>query len=136
MSQRNASTLLVSTSLATAFRELASTRRDTTGSRRRHGLAIVALLAGLAACGGGKRTDSYQQASSKQQSCCESLTGADRDSCLAEQVRVEDPAVAKSDANQATYRCVESHFVCDPSTGHASPESAQEQYDCIADLGQ
>jgi hypothetical protein len=136
MSQRNASTLLASTPVNAAVRELPSTRRHTTGSHRCHGLAIALLLAGLAACGGGKRTDSYKQASSKQQSCCESLTGADRDQCLGDLVQVEDPAVASSEANQATYRCVEAHFVCDPSTGHASPESAQQQYDCIADLGE
>lgn len=136
MSQRNASTLLVSTPITATVRELPFSRNHTTGGRRRHGLAIALLLAGLAACGGSKRTDSYQQASSKQQSCCENLTGPGRDQCLGELVQVEDPAVASSDANQATYRCVETHFVCDPSTGHASPESAQQQYDCIADLGQ
>ena len=136
MSQRNASTLLASTPVTAPARERVSTRRLTTGSRGCHGLAIALLVAGLAACGGGKRTDSYQQASSKQQSCCEHLTGSERDRCLGELVEVEDPAVASSDANQATYRCVEAHFVCDPSTGHASPESAQAQYDCIADLGE
>lgn len=97
------------------------------------GIALV-----LAACGGGGggHTDSYAQATSKQQACCENLTGADRDQCMSSLVTVDDPAIASTDANQASYRCVEDHFVCDPQTGHASPESAQAQYDCIAELGQ
>lgn len=106
----------------------------------RHGW-LAALAASLAAAtgacgGGGGRTDSYQKATSKQESCCEHLEGAPRDQCLGQIVRVDDPAVATTDANQDTYRCVESNFTCDPATGHATQESAQAQYDCIASLGQ
>lgn len=105
----------------------------------RHGwLAALAasLAAATGACGGGSHTDSYAKATSKQESCCEHLDGAPRDQCLGQIVRVDDPAVASTDANQDTYHCVETHFTCDPSTGHASQESAQAQYDCIAALGQ
>jgi hypothetical protein len=110
--------------------------RHTTARRLRHGWVLFFAFA-LAACGGGhSRGDSYKRATSEQEKCCENLQGAARDQCMSEIVRVDDPNVAKTDVNQATYRCVEDHFVCDPSTGHASQESAQQQYDCIAELGQ
>jgi hypothetical protein len=134
MMHRNASTSHSSASSSTALREPSDTRISTTGSRLRHALLGIALT--LAACGGGKHTDSYAQATSKQQACCDNLTGADRDQCMSSLVTVDDPSIASSDTNQASYRCIEDHFVCDPQTGHASPESAQEQYDCIAELGQ
>src|SRR5687768_3302784 len=133
MSQRKASMSLANQPATTPGRERVSTSRHTTAKRARH--AWVLALA-LAACGGKSLSDPYQQATSEQEACCENLQGADRDQCMQQIVRVDDPNVAKSSANQETYRCIERHFTCDPSTGHASQESAQEQYDCIADLGQ
>lgn len=125
---------------AAPAREPLSTKHHTTRRRVRHGwLAALAasLAAATAACGGGGgRTDSYQKATSKQEACCEHLDGPARDQCLGQIVRVDDPAVASTSANQATYRCIEQNFTCDPSTGHASQESAQAQYDCIAELDQ
>lgn len=99
-------------------------------------LAIATLFA--AACGGGggggKRRDTYAAATSAQEACCENLAGEPRDTCLREIVRVSDEAVARSDANQATYACVQEHFACDAATGRATQESAQAQLDCIQDL--
>ncbi len=97
---------------------------------------ILGLATWLAGCGGASHGDTYRAATSAEQRCCENLAGAPRDQCLAELVKVDDPAVAGDSANQATYACIEDHFVCDPSTGRASKDSAQAQYDCIADLGQ
>jgi hypothetical protein len=134
MHRRNASTSAASPAELPPRRERRSTPALATRWRGRHAAAAALALAALAACG-GRHTDSYQQATSKQETCCEHLTGAERDQCLAQIVRVGDPGVAASDANQATYRCVEDHFACDPASGHATRESAQEQYDCIADLG-
>lgn len=98
---------------------------------------LFALLLALGACGGGgSKGDSYAKATDAQEACCEHLTGADRDQCLASLVKVEDPEVAKMRENQASYACVQQHFVCDPQTGHATGESVQAQYDCIAELSQ
>ncbi len=95
------------------------------------------LLAGVlavAACGGGKRPDTYARASDVQGQCCEHLTGSGRDQCLTGIVRIDDQAVAKTSANQATYTCVVDHFVCNPETGHPTQPSAQAQLECIQDL--
>ena len=141
MSQRNASTSMTSLPAAAATREPVSTKHHTTRRRLRHGW-LAALAASLAAAtgacggGGGSRTDSYTKATSEQEACCEHLEGPARDECLGQIVRVDDPSVAKTDANQDTYRCIEQNFTCDPSSGHATQESAQAQYDCIAELGQ
>jgi hypothetical protein len=97
---------------------------------------LCLLMLGLAACGGrasGEKT--YQKAVSKQESCCNGLADpAARQSCLETIVRVDDPAVQSSDANRATYACVERHFTCDPATGTATKASAQAQLDCINDI--
>ncbi len=135
MHRRNTSTSAVSSSDLAPICERAATPPPTTGSRWRHALIATLCLLGLAACG-GRHGDSYQKATSQQERCCEHLAGADRDQCLGQIVRVDDPGVASSDANQATYRCVEHNFTCDPASGHATRESAQQQYDCIAELGQ
>jgi hypothetical protein len=99
---------------------------------------VFGLVFTAAACGGGgerkARGDTYAKAASAQQQCCESLAGAPRDQCLASLVTVTDPAVAGTSTNQDTYACVTEHFVCDPSTGHATQQSAQSQLDCIQDL--
>ncbi|HUQ05698.1 MAG TPA: hypothetical protein VM261_24510 [Kofleriaceae bacterium] len=103
-------------------------------------VAGIALLTG--ACGGGggskaKRGNTYVAATSAQEQCCEHLgAGGPRDSCLSSIVRVPDESVAGSQENQATYACVQEHFVCDPSTGMPTQESAQSQLDCIQDLPQ
>lgn len=114
-------------------RERSITVGPTTLGRAR--LAGIALALALAACG-GRHTDHYRAATDKQTTCCEHLTGAPRDQCLAEIVRVDDAAVAQATANQRTYACVERNFTCDPATGRATPASNQAQLDCISDLGE
>jgi hypothetical protein len=98
-------------------------------------LCCLLLGLALAACGGnGPKKETYQKAVSKQEACCNGLAGAARDQCLGGIVRVDDPEVQASDANLATYACVEKHFACDPATGTATKPSAQAQLDCINDL--
>lgn len=93
------------------------------------------IVAVLAACGSGKRSgDTYAKATHAQASCCEHLQGQGRDECLQRIVRVDDPAVAKSSINQASYACIEEHFVCDPQSGHVTQASSQAAMDCIQDL--
>ncbi len=78
-------------------------------------LCLLLLAAALAACGGSSHPASYQHAVSKQEACCNGLADqAAKQSCLDHIVRVEDPEVQKSDANMATYSCIERNFVCDP----------------------
>ena len=98
--------------------------------------AGAALALAAAACGGRPHHNTYQRATMAEQRCCESLAGPARDQCLQELVRVPDPGVQTTSTNQATFECVEDHFVCDPSTGHATQPSAQAQLDCIQDLAQ
>ena len=99
--------------------------------------ATVALVAlALAACGGGSKPDTYAAATSVQERCCENIDGTARDECLAQVVRVDDPAVATTDVNRATYACVRDNFVCDEASGLATAESRQAQYDCMQDLSQ
>lgn len=112
--------------------ERVSTPRHTT--LRRIGVALVISLLAAACGGGGKKGgDTYAAATNAQEACCEQLA-AGRDDCLREIVRVPDEAVARSDANQDTYACVQEHFACDPGTGRATQPSAQAQLDCIQDL--
>ncbi len=100
-------------------------------------LCLLLLATALAACGGASHTGTYQHAVSKQEACCNGQAdSAARQSCLDHIVRVDDPEVQKSDANLATYSCIERHFTCDPATGSATKESAQAQLDCINDLSQ
>lgn len=115
------------------FHAISSTR--SAPCERRTTIAAVTLLLALAiGCGGGgKRTDTYAKGTDAQAQCCENLTGSERDRCLSEIVRVEDPEAAKTSTNQATYACVVEHFVCDPKTGRPTQASAQAQYDCIED---
>lgn len=88
----------------------------------------------LAACGGGKHTDTYARGTEVQEQCCEHLQDGARDQCLQKIVRVSDPEVAKTKTNQQQYACVVENFTCDPATGHATQASAQAQLDCIQDL--
>ena len=100
-------------------------------------LATVALFLLASACGGGggsKHKDTYARGTQVQEQCCENLSGPARDECLKKIVRVDDPEVAKTAANQAQYACVVDNFVCDPAQGHAAQASAQAQMDCIQNL--
>lgn len=118
--------------LATAIREQQVTPEKATVARvLRLWVAIT-----LAACGGGggQRADTYAKGTQVQEQCCENLKDAARDECLRKIVRVSDPEVAKTEANQQQFACVTEHFVCDPATGHATQASAQAQLDCIQDL--
>ena len=97
---------------------------------------LCSIVLAVAACGG--KTDNskpYVVSVSAQESCCAGLgdPGA-KQSCLDKIVRVDDPAVQASDANRATYACVERHFECNRSTGTATAPSAQAQLDCINDI--
>lgn len=98
---------------------------------------VAVSFAFLAACGGGnggKKADTYARASDVQGDCCQHLQGGARDQCLQGIVRIDDAAVAKTSANQATYACVVDHFQCNPETGHPTQASAQAQLECIQDL--
>ncbi len=97
-------------------------------------LRVTAILLMLVACGGPTRTDTYARGTDLQEQCCESLTGAPRDACLAAIVRIHDPGAAATATNQQTYACVVDHFVCDPATGHETAASAQAQHDCTDEL--
>ena len=119
-------------------REFSGTTRHTTLGALF--LAGIALLAGACGGGGGSKAkvgNTYVAATSAHEQCCEHLgAGGPRENCLQNIVRVPDEAVARSQQNQATYACVQEHFVCDPSTGMPTQESAQSQLDCIQDLPQ
>ena len=116
------------------LRERRTTPRRTTVVTPLRWWITLALVAALAACGGGKkRTDTYAKATDALGDCCENLKGAERDQCLGDIVRVEDPEAAKTTTAQATYACVVEHFVCNPQTGRPTQASAQAQYDCIED---
>jgi hypothetical protein len=122
----------------TAIREPAVTNHHTTPVFVQLRRGVIAALLLAAACGGGgsKRSDTYARANDVQGQCCQHLAGAGRDTCLSQIVRVDDAAIAQSSANQATYAWVAKHFVCDPSTGHPTQQSAQTQLECIQDLQQ
>lgn len=95
----------------------------------------LALVLAIAACSGTtSHSDTHARATDVQGACCENLEGGSRDQCLREIVRADDPAVAQTRTNQATYDCVAEHFSCNPATGRATPASAQAQHDCIEDL--
>jgi len=110
--------------------------RTTVVPASRWWLALTATALLLVGCraGGATPTDTHARGTQVQEACCEYLQGAERDRCLAEVVRVPDPAAAQTATNQQTYACVVEHFVCDPSTGRETAESAQAQHDCIEDL--
>jgi len=95
-------------------------------------LRILALsLIAAAACA---TTDAnhYRPALASQEQCCKGLTdpGAQR-ACMADIPRTPDET---SPINQETFQCVERHFACDPTTGRATRDSAQQQLDCLNDL--
>ena len=122
--------------IADALRERRATRsRDTVVTALRSWW-IPLIWAVLVACGGGTRSDTYARATDVQAECCENLQGPERDRCLSEIVRIEDPAAAKTPTSQSTYACVAEHFVCDRASGRPTQPSAQAQYDCIEDQAQ
>ncbi len=119
------------TVLAGAVRERRATARTATVAR----VLRLWITLTLAACGGGgKHADTYAKGTQVQEQCCEHLQDGARDQCLQKIVRVSDPEVAKTKANQQQYACIVEHFTCDAQTGHATQESAQAQLDCIQDL--
>ena len=120
---------------------LAAAMRDDSTTPRSKGVAIAArwwfaltaIVLGLSACRTSKH-DTYARGTQLQEECCEHLDGANRDACLREVVRVDDPGAAPTATNQQTYACVVEHFVCDPRTGREPPASAQAQHDCTDDI--
>ena len=118
-----------------AWREIRHAKRDaSTTLWRRNVLTLsIAILAG---CSGNKTQTNYSRGVEVQEQCCESLQDAARDQCLREVVRVDDPAAQRTATNEQTYRCVVDLFICDSSTGHETPASAQAQHDCIEELQQ
>jgi hypothetical protein len=128
MDAKNTGNSTMPAALRTARRERACTRH--------HTIVTAWLLLALAACG-GRPANHYRKAVSKQEQCCEQLADDNaRTMCTSRIVRVDDPEVARTGENQATFHCVEAHFACDPSTGTATQASSQKALDCIADLGQ
>jgi hypothetical protein len=122
------------TSLAAVRREgVATPRRTTVAHALRRWIAPLALVL-VGACGGNKHADMHAQATNVQAECCEHLQAGDRDRCLAELPRIDDPQVAHHTTSQRTFACVAEHFVCDPVTGRPTQPSAQAQLECIQDL--
>jgi hypothetical protein len=71
----------------------------------------------------------------KQESCCQILKDdKQRSECMDKIVRINDASVEDSQVNEASFRCVETHFVCDRSSGYATQEASQAALDCISDL--
>ncbi len=98
----------------------------------RRWIAPIAIVL-VGACGGNKRPDTHARATNVQAECCQHLQAGDRDQCLAELPRIDDPEVVHHPMSQRTYACVAQHFVCDPTTGRPTPPSAQAQLECIQD---
>lgn len=100
-------------------------------------LAAV-LLVQLIGCGGSKpKANPYEKAISKQQACCQGLQDPSaRQECEQGIVRLDEPGARDSDVNEQTFRCVETHFVCETSTGKATQAANQATLDCLTDLSQ
>jgi hypothetical protein len=114
-------------------REGSATPSRTTVVRalRRYLAPLAIVLVG--ACGGNKRSDTHARATDVQAACCEHRPSGDRDRCLAEIPKIDDPQIAHHATSQRTFGCVAEHFVCDPATGRPTPPSAQAQLECIQD---
>ena len=114
--------------------------RLTAPVRERGCTLVVAavLLVQLIGCGGSKpNANPYEQAISKQQGCCQGLQDpAARQACEQSIVRLDDSSAKDSDVNEQTFRCVETHFVCETSTGKATQAANQATLDCLTDLSQ
>jgi hypothetical protein len=77
-------------------------------------------------------TNVYRPAVSSQEQCCQKLGDPNaQHACLADIPRTQDET---SPINQETFQCVAKHFACDPATGRATRDSAQQQLDCLNDL--
>ncbi len=97
-------------------------------------LRCVAFLP-LLACGGSPKTSHYEQAMSKQEACCQALADdQQRAACAQSIVRIDDASIEDSEVNEASFRCIEKNFVCNPATGQATQEASQAALDCITDL--
>jgi hypothetical protein len=90
----------------------------------------------LAACGGSsKKKSHYERAMNKQESCCQGIQDdRQRSECVDKIVRISDASVENSEVNEATFRCIEKNFVCDPASGNATQEASQAALDCITDI--
>lgn len=99
-------------------------------------MRVLALVATFAIAGCATTTPNfYRSALTRQETCCSALTDpAARNACLGEISRVDNPTSETSAVNAETFRCVDQHFRCNPATGRATKDSAQEQLDCINDL--
>lgn len=123
---------------------IAKAVRERRATAMRRGVAAplhwwFVLTVALAACQTGNKSprtsgDMYAQGKHALEACCERVQGPGRDECLAEIPRVADRAAQRTATNQQTYACIVDRFTCDPATGRATPDSAQAQYDCIAEL--
>ena len=92
------------------------------------------LAFSMIAAAGCATTDAnhYKGALTSQELCCNRLGDANaKQACLADIPRTQDES---SNINQETFQCVEKHFTCDPATGRATRDSAQQQLDCLNDL--
>jgi hypothetical protein len=92
-------------------------------------IALPLVLAGACATGD---VSHYKTAVANQDQCCNRLADASaKQACLADIPRTQDESSA---INQETFQCVAKHFTCDPATGRATRDSAQQQLDCLNDL--
>jgi hypothetical protein len=99
---------------------------------RAFALSLLAVSLGLVGACATSDTSHYKTALAKQDQCCNGLADANaKQACLADIPRTQDEA---SSINQETFQCVAKHFACDPATGRASRDSAQQQLDCLNDL--
>jgi hypothetical protein len=91
----------------------------------------LSLVAAVSACA-TTDTNHYRPALGAQEQCCNRLPDANaKQACLTDIPRTQDET---SSINQETFQCVERHFACDPATGRATRDSAQQQLDCLNDL--
>ena len=106
----------------------------------RHGVFVALVLSSLALACGRSHTNHYRAAVTAEEKCCGNLKDdAAQAACVKDIPRLDTTGVSDKDRehaetselNQQTFRCVDENFVCDAKTGRATPESAQEQLDCV-----
>ena len=94
-------------------------------------LSTIIAAGAFAACA-TTDVNHYKPALASQEQCCNRLADPNaKQACLADIPRTQDET---SNINQETFQCVEKHFACDPASGRATRESAQQQLDCLNDL--
>ena len=94
-------------------------------------IIVIVIVGSVAGCA-TTDTNHYKPALVSQEQCCNRLADANaKQACLADIPRTQDEA---STINQETFQCVEKNFSCDPATGRATRDSAQQQLDCLNDL--